>query len=113
MYFQTRLLPDKLDLITLCDTKPDHYPYALISTVSFNVINSRYDIYFAYPQEALILDHNGTLLSNAVPELEQQAGFLNAFDDWWKSLRTTRQSHATTDLPFNGGWFVFLSYEFP
>jgi anthranilate synthase component 1 len=111
MHFQTRLLPDKLDLAQLCHTQPDHYPYALISTVSVNSTNSRYDIYFAYPQESLTLDHNNMLSSSAGLNLEKNTGFLDSLDKWWKSLFLPPETSSKNDLPFTGGWFVFLSYE--
>lgn len=111
MYFQTRLLPDNLDLTQLCHSQPDHYPYALISTTSANETNSRYSIFFAYPQESLVLDHNQTLLNGAGMELGKKSGFLDALDCWWKSLRIQEKEDSDVNLPFTGGWFIFLSYE--
>ncbi len=111
MSFRTRLLPDNLDLIQLCDTQPDCYPYALISTVNINGDNSRYSIYFAYPQGSITLDHNHVLLNKTELELDKKSGFLDALDLWWKSLRTPTNNNHEPDLPFTGGWFVFLSYE--
>lgn len=108
---QSRLLPDNLDLTKLCHTQPDHYPYALISTISVNKTNSRYNIFFAYPQQSLALDHNQVLLNRTGMELEKNSGFLDSLDCWWKSLYTQTEKGPDTDLPFTGGWFVFLSYE--
>jgi anthranilate synthase component 1 len=111
MHFQTRLLPDNLDLTKLCHTQPDHYPYALISTISVNGTNSRYNIFFAYPQQSLALDHNQTLLNRTGMEFEKNSGFLDSLDCWWKSLCIQAEDNPDADLPFTGGWFVFLSYE--
>ena len=111
MYFQTRLLPDNLDLTQLCHTQPDDYPYALMSTVSVNGANSRYNVFFAYPQQSLALDHNNTLLNETGVTLEKKSGFLDGMECWWKSLRTEPESNPDNDLPFTGGWFVYLSYE--
>lgn len=111
MYFQTRLLPDNLDLTQLCHIQPDHYPYALISTTSISGANSRYSIFFAYPQELLVLDHNQNLLNGTGREFEGSSGFLDSLDCWWKSLRTQAEDETDANLPFTGGWFIFLSYE--
>jgi anthranilate synthase component 1 len=110
MHFQTRLLPDDLDLTRLCYTQPENYPYALMSTVSVNGANSRYNIFFAYPQQSLVLDHNNALLNGTGIVLETKSGFLDALECWWKSLCTPPES-IDNDLPFTGGWFVYLSYE--
>ncbi len=121
MSFRTRLLPDNLDLIQLCDMQPDCYPYALTSTVNNNGENNRYSIYFAYPQESITLDHHRVLLNRTELVLDEKSGFLDALDLWWKSLstsidrtsidRTPIDNNHEPELPFTGGWFVFLSYE--
>jgi anthranilate synthase component 1 len=111
VHFQTRLLPEDLDLTQLCHARPGDYPYALMSTVSVNDTNSRYNIFFAYPQQTLTLDHNNSLLNNTGMALEKTTGFLDGLDYWWKSLRTPPQDSKNNDLPFTGGWFVYLSYE--
>ncbi len=35
-------------------------------------------------------------------------GFLNDLDTWWNTERTAR---CESELPFHGGWFVYLGYE--
>lgn len=42
------------------------------------------------------------------PHSENRAGFLRALDQWWARLRLEPQ---VADLPFSGGWFVYLGYE--
>ena len=96
MSFQTRSLPDQLDLLSLCQSRPEQYPYALVSTSSSETrLRDRYDIFFAYPQESLILDKTGD-------------GFLDSLDEWWQKEKIEQLD---TDLPFTGGWFVYLAYE--
>ena len=109
MSFQTRLLSDHLDLTALCKNRPEDYPYALISTSSSKArLRDRYDIVFAYPQESLILDKNHTLIFSGNTPLKQASGFFDSFDDWWQQLKT---NEIETELPFTGGWFVYLAYE--
>lgn len=57
----------------------------------------RYDILMAFPGRQLVADSAG-----------MASGFLNALDTWWKTERTAR---CKSELPFHGGWFVYLGYE--
>ena len=109
MSFQTRLLPKQLDLTALCKNKPEDYPYALVSTSSSDArLRDRYDIVFAYPQETLTLDKNQSLSFTGESLLLNSDGFLETLDHWWQKDKTKKQH---TDLPFTGGWFIYLSYE--
>ncbi len=84
---------DQFDVLGLHNLNPENYPHFLES-----VVGGRYDILFAFPQENLTcnsLDEAGSRL------------FLDRFDK--EISRYSRP--AETDLPFEGGWFVFLSYE--
>jgi len=109
MSFQTRLLANHLDLTALCKNKSEQYPYALVSTSSSEArLRDRYDIIFAYPQEALILNQDQTLAFSGETSLENKSGFFNAFDSWWQKESI---KPAFSDLPFTGGWFIYLSYE--
>ncbi|MDH3343047.1 MAG: aminodeoxychorismate synthase component I [Gammaproteobacteria bacterium] len=96
MSFQTRLLANHLDLTALCKNKPEDYPYALVSTSSSDArLRDRYDIFFAYPQESLISAKAGD-------------GFLDSLDESWQKEKIRPQN---SELPFTGGWFVYLAYE--
>ena len=83
---------------------PDRYPYLLQSTAKGGELG-RFDILFAFPGESLVLQqrcelsghHNGT-----------QTQFLQALDAWWSEERI---SISESDLPFHGGWFLYLGYE--
>ncbi len=80
------------------------YPH-LLESVLHGGQQARYDILFAYPEQKLVAHQPGE--------------FLDRLDDAWQSAahETDRlQTHAIAeqnalDLPFTGGWFVYLSYE--
>jgi anthranilate synthase component I len=81
------------------------YPVLLESAAAGTALG-RFDILFAYPQESLSLRSDGTLLGR--DGSASVGSFLMALDSWWHDLR---QSPADTNLPFRGGWFVYLGYE--
>jgi anthranilate synthase component 1 len=91
------------DLIALHQSNPGRYPHLLQSTAQ-----GRYDILFAFPGDSLELDAEGKITA---PNIVESPGsdFLSALDDWGQQERTAA-SHET-DLPFTGGWFVYLGYE--
>lgn len=80
------------DLLAVHALKPDSYPYLLASN-SCGEGNSRYSILLSYPQ-SIISQWYGD-------------------EDCLSSIAidvANPKSHS--DLPFCGGWFVFLSYEY-
>ncbi len=85
------------DLLALHASNPERYPHLLTSNASAeeNTELARYDILFACPQQT-IESCNGD--------------FLQQLDNAWKaeSLKTEKQK---LDLPFTGGWFLYLGYE--
>jgi anthranilate synthase component 1 len=91
------------DLLELHRANPARYPHLLQSTA-----NGRYDILFAFPGDSLRLDTDGRL--HVPGETAPKSGdFLEHLDDWWCETRS--MVSAGLDLPFTGGWFVFLAYE--
>ncbi len=78
-------------LDALCELNPDRYPF-LLESVSHNKDN-RYSILFAHPIEKITLND------------------LNEFDFLSKLESKITNSKTNTNLPFTGGWFVYLSYE--
>lgn len=87
-------LPDEqFDVLGLHSLNPEHYPHFLES-----VVGGRYDILFAFPQERLTCSS----IEDAC-----ERSFLERLDQ--EILKYSRP--AQTDLPFEGGWFVFLAYE--
>ncbi|KAF0193180.1 MAG: hypothetical protein FD165_283 [Gammaproteobacteria bacterium] len=95
-----------IDLLALHRACPDRYPHLLESVACGNP-QARFDILFAFPGSTLALDKSGTVTID-----EQKSGhqtFLAGFDAWWQRERCKPDS--THDLPFRGGWFVYLGYE--
>lgn len=89
-------------LLQLHAANPSRYPVLLQSAAHGEPLG-RHDILFAFPQARLSL--RGGKLSGA----EQGDSFLSALDRDW---RRHRVPPSNAKLPFTGGWFVFLSYEF-
>jgi anthranilate synthase component 1 len=96
-----------LALLSLHQHNPTRYPYLLQSVAAGNV-QARYDILFAFPGDQLILQPDDVLSFNG--EAQQDNHFLNKFDRCWHNAALTACAN-DNDLPFSGGWFVFLAYE--
>ncbi len=96
---------DQNGLLELQEAWPERYPVLLESVASPSAIG-RYDLLFALPGERLEQDRDGELHGVVGPS--GAAGFLDAFDDWW---RRERCNQTTRGLPFCGGWFIYLGYE--
>ncbi|VAW61116.1 Para-aminobenzoate synthase, aminase component [hydrothermal vent metagenome] len=91
------------DLLALHARYPGRYPHFLSSNTA--AINgeqkselSRYDILFACPQQTIESRDNN---------------FLQLLDQAWLSekQRVESTSEKNIDLPFTGGWFLYLGYE--
>jgi anthranilate synthase component 1 len=80
------------DLLAVHALKPDTYPYLLASNTRGGQ-NSRYSLLLSCPQESVY----------------QYAGDEDCLASIDVDLTNTRQH---SDLPFYGGWFVFLAYEY-
>ena len=81
----------KVDLALLCYLNKERYPF-LLESVNHNDKN-RYSILFAFPGKSIVLNNFSDF--NFLSELEKQFKLHNL----------------KTNLPFSGGWFVYLSYE--
>ena len=79
------------------------YPCLLESVTSG--ARSRYDILFAFAQDALMLRADGRVRDTA--GRDYGADFLAALDAAFAAERTM----APADSPFSGGWALFFSYE--
>jgi anthranilate synthase component 1 len=82
---------------------PDRYPHLLQSTA-----HGRFDILFAFPLGSLTLDATGAL-SGPAEAIPADGDFLAALDRWWSS--SAADGGQREDLPFTGGWFIYLGYE--
>lgn len=81
----------KVALDALCHLDSERYPF-LLESVNHNQ-NNRYSILFAHPSEKIVL--------NSLDDFD----FLSVLE-----LKTDMPA-VNSDLPFTGGWFVYLSYE--
>jgi anthranilate synthase component 1 len=98
-----RTVPVPFDLVDLHARDPARYPHLLQSTA-----HGRYDILFAFPEQTLRLDACGAL--TGPPEAQPADGdFLGALDRWCRYAAVP--AGAAEELPFSGGWFVYLGYE--
>jgi anthranilate synthase component 1 len=89
-----------IDLLALHRFQPARYPHLLQSTA-----HGSYDILFAGPGESLVLHAGGRLDG---PCARADRDFLRSLDDWFAAESS---ASGTDELPFSGGWFVYLGYE--
>ncbi len=101
-YTPVDLTGSATDLLALAQRYPQRYPF-LLESVAAGPQLARYDILFAFPGTTLELAADGTLRG----PYAQHGGFLSALDAWWADERIARSS---AEVPFTGGWFVFLGY---
>ena len=101
-----RVLDGRRDLLGLAAAFPARYPCLLESAVR-GTAQSRYDMLFAFPRDVLTLDAAGILRNGTGQVLD--GSFLDALDAAWKAERPSSVEY--DDLPFHGGWVVFLAYE--
>ena len=83
---------------------PDRYPFLLESAAN-GTRQGRFDILFAGTSERLVLEGTGRLHG---PGASAGPGFLTALNGWWQRERLEL---APSELPFRGGWFLYLGYE--
>jgi anthranilate synthase component 1 len=95
-----------MDPLAACCGEPGLFPFLLQSAAAGGP-QGRLDLLFARPDpEMLVLHGDGRLTG---PYAEAGHGdFLAALDHWW---RAEGRPGAGTELPFGGGWFLYLSYE--
>ena len=95
----------QIDLLDLHSSNPTRYPFLLESAAQGTAL-VHFDILFAFPETTLRLDAEYQV-HHDLSGVRQ--GFLDAFDAEWSDLRVP--SSANSQVPFHGGWFVFLGYE--
>jgi anthranilate synthase component 1 len=102
---EVRALPQDAcpDLLRLQQRDRTRYPALLQSSVA-GTVQGRYDILFAAPSSSLTLSADGQLQG----AMARGASFIDSLDAWWRRERLPAEP---TDLPFLGGWFLYLGYE--
>ena len=103
-----RRLPGCRDLLGLHRAEPGFYPF-LLESVAHGGPQGRYDILFAAPGARLSLDAAGRLRGGGVAV--EGADFLAALDTWCEREAPAGAGRAVPDIPFRGGWFLYLGYE--
>jgi anthranilate synthase component I len=93
-------------LLALHAAFPRRYP-ALLESAAVGRPLGRYDILMAFPGSRLTLDALGRLSSDE--DLDTHSHFLRALDTWWTRERIPEPN--STQMPFRGGWLLFLGYE--
>lgn len=84
---------------------PQRYP-AFFESAAAGAATGRFDILFACPGARLTLHADQRLTDENGSQC--QGTFLNALDRWWSQERLAA---ASQELPFTGGWLIYLSYE--
>ena len=88
--------PGCIDPLALHRLDPQRYPF-LLQSVAAHPVAGRYDLVFAFPQEAVRVDRDG-----------DHRGFFDALD----RLPLAPAARGMGErLPFVGGWFLLLGYE--
>jgi anthranilate synthase component I len=90
------------DLLALHADNPRRYPVLLQSTAA-NPQTGRFDILMAFPGERMRLMADGGLRGRACEQT-----FLQSLNAWFTRERL---GSASSELPFRGGWFLYLGYE--
>ena len=86
------------DLVALAQAYPEDFPFLLESSAESSL--GRYSILLAASDEYL----------EAQPGKEGQAAFLRELKQWYHRERAPRHPK-DSDIPFRGGWFVYMGYE--
>lgn len=108
---------------------PQKYPFVLTTSSQTDLMSksgtnpkdkhlqSNFDILFIEPEDWLKLDHQQRLTASKNTELQPDELFLDVFDRLFakepktKSFYSSNDNNASLNLPFMGGWFIFLAYE--
>jgi len=87
----------RADLLALHEAYTQRDPNRRESTAAGQ--QGRYDILFAFPGDSVEL--------HALDQFD----FLDALDEAWRAECNIAPAEPAPELPFRGGWFVYLSYE--
>ena len=103
---EVRTLGGRHDLLALAAARPERYP-GLFESAADGTAQARYDVLLAFPQETLALDGDGEVRNGHGQSLG--GSFLHALDAAWSRSRV--EGRPGPDLPFHGGWLLYLGYE--
>lgn len=95
-------------LLALVARHPAQFP-ALFDSAAASPLG-RHSVLAALPRGSLLLRGDGRLECSGVAL--HSSDFLTALDEWWQAERAAAgDATAPTELPFRGGWVIFLGYE--
>lgn len=109
-----------LDLLGFHRLNPARYPVILDSATQRNhshklnhaaLQNSRYSLCLCFPQSSFSLSKDRQLMVDGVPS---DGEFLKQLETRWQAeaqVIARNAAQGKNDLPFMGGWFVYLGYE--
>lgn len=100
-----RELPQRHDLLALAALDPLRYP-CLLQSAAAGGNGAAWDLLPAFPQQRLDLAADGRVRDHA--GTDHGGDFLAALDRQWQPQQLPR---AAAELPFRGGWALFLGYE--
>ncbi len=103
----TRWLDEVPDLLGLSESFPDQFPY-LLESAARGGLGGRSLLLFA-SGDVLVSDPKMGLCGPG-----NGHSFFERFDSWYREEKAVEQTTAAPggpDLPFRGGWFVYLGYE--
>ena len=89
--FHHRRLGRPVDLLALHQQQPERYPYLLASNTR-GAVNTRWSLLLGFPESLQVQHPDDPDCLHHLPERLP-------FDD-------------SVELPFVGGWFLFLAYEY-
>ncbi len=105
MSYQVLTFPAEFDLLDLHYHNPVRYPHLLQTSLpARHSVN--FDILFAFPGESISLDIQNLRTQSDLPG----GGFLDALDKQWLQAGG-HYTESASELPFTGGWFLYLGYE--
>jgi len=100
-----RTLPGDTDLLALHRCFPERYPL-LLESVADGTPRARWDVLCVADGTGFRSEGSGVV--KALDGRALAGGFLDHLDDAWRSQRSKRSDD---DLPFHGGWALYLGYE--
>ena len=113
----TRCVPleGTVDLLQLHALAPDRYPF-LLESVAGHPTSGRYDVAFVTSAEWLSLTGSELTLPESLRTHEKfdysrVQTFFDALTHWHEISKPETQVNSNCDLPFQGGWFLYLGYE--
>jgi len=115
---EMRTLPGDTDLLALHRSLPQRYPL-LLESVADGTARSRWDLLLIANGEGIVSDREGVHTYDGQP---LAGGFFDALDAAWSAHREQARSSADDvaqrdcssrqqDVPFAGGWALYLGYE--